>query len=159
MIKRKFTLIDFIIIIVVLVSLITLKSKFSTAKIASSSDDLSENILITFFIEETPDYTISPIKIGDMVKESVQNSSFGEVVEIITGESIYWKSDNDGNLVSSSREGYSSLYITMKTKGVISGSGVSVDKSVYYVGQTVSIYAGNSLLKDGRISEITSSNE
>jgi hypothetical protein len=42
----------------------------------------------------------------------------------------------------------------METMGTINNSGVSIDKSLYYVGQTLSLYAGNSYLKDGRISKI-----
>lgn len=157
MFKRKFTWIDFIIFLVILVSMVGLKGKFTTAKVVSPLDNKSKEILITFFIEETPDYTIDAINLGDPVKESIQNSNFGEIVEITPSDSIYWESDKEGKLISSPREGYSSLYITMKSSGTISGSGVSIDKSVYYVGQTVSLYAGNSIFKDGRISKIIQS--
>lgn len=156
MFKKKITWIDITIVLVVLVSIIGVGSKFSNAKVATPIGDSTGEIYLTFYIEETPDYVVDAISIGDQVTESVQNSNFGEVVEITPGPSIYWKPNDDGHLVGSSREGYSSLYLTMKTKGIISGSGVSVDKSVYYVGQTVTLYAGNSILKEGRISEATS---
>lgn len=151
--KRKFTWIDLIIVLVILVSVIGLKNKFTKANIATPTAS-KEKILITFYIEETPDFIIDAINIGDPVRESIQNSDFGKVVEINPGDSIYWESREDGQLVSSSREGYSSLYITMEGTGIINKGGVSIDKSVYYVGQTISIYAGNSLIKDGRISEV-----
>ncbi len=153
MFKKKITWIDITIILVVLVSILGMGSKFSTAKVAAPMDNSSQEIYISFYIEETPDYVIDGISIGSPVTESVQNANFGEVVEITPGSSVYWEPDDAGQLVGSSREGYSSLYLTMKAKGVISGSGISIDKSVYYVGQTVTIYAGNSVLKDGRISE------
>jgi hypothetical protein len=153
--KRKFTFIDFIIILVVAIGIIGISGKFETAKVAAPVGKSNEEIYITFYIEETPDFVIDAISIGDPVTESVQGSNFGEVVEIKPGPSIYWKENEDGHLVSSSREGYSSLYLKMKTNGIISGSGVSIDKSVYYVGQTVTLYAGNSILKDGRISDAT----
>lgn len=151
--KRKFTWIDLIIVLVVLVSVIGLKNKFAKANIAAPTAS-KEKILITFYIEETPDFVIDAINMGDPVRESIQNSDFGKVVEINSGDSIYWESREDGQLVPSSREGYSSLYITMEGTGIINKGGVSIDKSVYYVGQTISLYAGNSILKDGRISEI-----
>lgn len=152
--KRKFTIIDFVVVILLIISLIGLKSKFAKANIASPSSS-KEKILITFYIEETPDYIVDAIEMGNPVKESIQNSDFGKVVKINPSDSIYWESREDGQLVSSSREGYSSLYITMEGTGIINKNGVSIDKSVYYVGQTISIYAGNSLIKDGRISEVT----
>ncbi len=151
--KRKFTWIDLIIVLVILVSVIGLKNKFAKANVAAPTAS-KEKILITFYIEETPDFVIDAINTGDPVRESIQNSDFGKVVEINPGDSIYWESREDGQLVPSSREGYSSLYITMEGTGIINKGGVSIDKSVYYVGQTISLYAGNSILKDGRISEI-----
>jgi hypothetical protein len=42
----------------------------------------------------------------------------------------------------------------METVGTINNNGVTIDKSQYYVGQTLSLYAGKSYLKDGRISKI-----
>jgi ribosomal protein S19 len=42
----------------------------------------------------------------------------------------------------------------METMGTINNNGVTIDKSPYYVGQTISLYAGKSFLKDGRISKI-----
>ena len=153
MFRKKITWIDLTIFIVVLISVLGIGSKFSTAKVAAPVGNSSEEIYLTFYIEETPDYVVDAILLGAPVTESVQGSNFGEVVEITPGPSVYWEPSDAGQLVGSSREGYSSLYLTMKTKGVISGSGISIDKSVYYVGQTVTIYAGNSMLKDGRISE------
>lgn len=151
--KKRFTLIDLAIILVVVISILGISAKFETAKVAAPVGESSDEIYISFYIEATPDFTIDALSIGDPVTESVQGSNFGEIVEIKPGPSVYWSSDEEGNLVSSSREGYSSLYITMKTKGIISGSGISIDKSVYYVGETVTLYAGNCIFKDGRISD------
>lgn len=151
--KRKITWIDLSILLVVLISVFGLKNKFVKANIATPTTS-KEKILITFYIEETPDFVVDAINVDDPVRESIQNSDFGKVVEINSGDSIYWESRDDGQLVPSNREGYSSLYITMEGTGIINKGGVSIDKSVYYVGQTISLYAGNSILKDGRISEV-----
>ena len=154
MLKKKFTWIDIVIILIVIISVVGIGSKFTTAKVAQPLETSANDIYIPFYIEETPDYTIDALSISDPVTESVQNSNYGEIVEITPGPSIYWESDDFGQLKGSSREGYSSLYLRMKANGIISGSGASIDKSVYYVGQTVTIYAGNSVFKDGRISEL-----
>lgn len=151
--KRKLTWIDLTIVVVVIIGIIGYKNKIAKANVGTPATN-KEKILITFYIEEIPDFAIDAINIGDPVRESIQNAYFGEVVDINPDDSIYWESREDGQLVSSSREGYSSLYITMQGTGIINKDGVSIDKSVYYVGQTISLNAGNSLLKEGRISEI-----
>lgn len=152
MFKRKFTWIDFTIILFVVVGIIGMSYKFSKAKIAAPTA-VKDSILVTVYFEYTADSNIKPIKVGDPVREQIQNANFGRVVKKESGESIFWESRDDGQLVSSGRKGYSSLRITMETQGIINKDGVSLDKSVYYVGQTISLYAGNSLLSNGRISE------
>ena len=105
-------------------------------------------------MENVQDNIVKAIKTGDQVIEIVQNSSFGKVTEITTGDSIFWSSGDDGQLVSSSREGYSSLVLTMEAEGIIGKNGVTIGNSVYHVGLTVTLNVGKCTLKDGRISKI-----
>lgn len=153
--KRKFTFIDFAIILVILVSLFTLSRKFSKAKVSTPIATKSQNIQVSFFIEEVPEFAATAIEIGDPVKESIQSSNFGKVKDIIVSDSISWARDKDGNFVTTPREGYSSVVITMDASGLVSSNGVTIDRSIYYIGQTLTLYAGNSILQNGRISDIT----
>lgn len=158
MFKRKFTRIDFAIILLLIVGIIGISYKFSKAEIAAPATD-KEKLLITYYMENVPDSTLQSIKSGDPVRETVQSSDFGKVVEISSGESIFWRNREDGQFVSSPKEGYSSLYITMETQGIINKSGVSIDKSVYYVGDSISLYAGNAILEGGKISKVVKANK
>ncbi len=152
--KRKLTWIGIAIIIILVAAVAGTVYKFSIANIAAPAAN-KEKILITFYLESTSDSSITPIKAGDSVRETIQNSDFGKVIKIEPGPSIFWESASDGQLVSSSREGYSSLYLTMEAEGILSNTGISIDKSVYSVGMTVSLYAGNSMLNSGRISAVS----
>jgi len=153
MFKKRSTWIIIAIAAVVVISIAGLSGKFTKAKIGTQTA-AQEKILITFYMDNTPDSTIDAMKEGDPVRETVQNSSFGKIVSIERGESIFWATDDSGKFVASPRRGYSSLKLTMEALGTISDNGVSIDKSVYYVGQTISLYAGNSFLKEGRIAKI-----
>lgn len=154
MAKKKLTWIDIAIVLVIIVSIAGVSYKFAKSRV-NTPTVAKEKILISYYMEYAPDNAIEAIKVGSPVVESVQNSGFGKVKEIVTGDSIYWESGDDGHLTGSPREGFSSLILTMETEGVINKNGVAIDKSLYYVGQTISIYAGGSSLKDGRISKIT----
>ncbi|MGI6668376.1 MAG: DUF4330 family protein [Acetivibrionales bacterium] len=153
MAKRKFTWIDLVIIIILLVCIAGTVYKFSKASVAAPVTP-KEKILVSFYMENVQDNIVKAIKTGDPVIESVQNSSFGKVTEITTGDSIFWSSGDDGQLVSSSREGYSSLVLTMEAEGIIGKNGVTIGNSVYHVGLTVTLNVGKCTLKDGRISKI-----
>jgi hypothetical protein len=156
--KHKFTWIDLLIIIVVLVTVFSVKPKFDKANVVANQVQEKE-IELSFYIESVPETVLNGIHVGSPVRESVQGSSFGKVTKIEKGPSIVFASDESGNVVASEKEGYISLKLTMKTTGELKPNGISLDKSVYYVGQTVTLYAGNSILKDGRISYVNVLNE
>ncbi len=153
MFRKKSTWITIALVLIVVIGIAGISGKFSKARVGAQAT-AQEKIIISFYMENTPDCTIDSIKEGDIVKETIQGSNFGKVIELHRDESIFWGADEAGIFVSSPREGYSSLTITMEGTGIISSSGVSIDKSVYYVGQTLSLYAGNSYLAGGRISKI-----
>jgi hypothetical protein len=158
MLKKRSFWITIAAIVIVIVGIAGVSGKFAKAKVGAPAS-AKDKLIITFYLEGTPDSTIDAIKIGDPVRETIQGSSFGKVTAVERGESIFWANDETGIMVSSPREGYSSLTLTMEATGTITNNGVSVDKSVYYVGQTISLYAGNSYLKDGRISGIKKADE
>ncbi len=153
MFRKKSTWIAIAIIAIAAIGVIGISGKFAKAKVGTPAA-AQEKLIVTFYLENTPDSTIDAIKGGDPVRETVQNSNFGKVIGIERGESIFWAARDSGEFVASPREGYSSLSLTMETMGTVNTNGVSIDKSLYYVGQTLSLYAGNSFLKDGRISKI-----
>lgn len=156
--KHKFTWIDLLIIIVIVIAAVSVKSKFEKANVVTSEVQ-KKDIEISFYIEAVPETVLNGIHIDSPVKESIQGSSFGKVTKIEKGPSVVFASDDSGNVVASEKEGYISLTLTMKASGELNPNGISLDKSVYYVGQTITLYAGNSILKDGRISYVNILNE
>lgn len=152
--KRKFTFIDLAIILIILASIFTVSRKFSKAKVSTPLATKPNKIQVSFFIEEIPDFAAKAIEVGSPVRESIQNASFGTVSDIAIDESISWARGEDGSFVATSREGYSSLILTMDANGILGNNGVTIDKSVYYIGQTLTLYAGNSILQSGRISDV-----
>lgn len=152
--KRRFTVIDLVIILLLIVTIVGVGRKFTKAKVSTPFVAKMDRIEISFFMEEIPDYAANAIELGAPVKESIQNSSFGKVSDIVIEDSVSWSRSEDGNFVPSTKEGYASLYITMVGEGMIGSNGVTIDKSVYYIGQTLTLYAGNSILQNGRIADI-----
>jgi hypothetical protein len=153
MFRKKSTWIIIAIALIVIIGVAGISGKFAKARVGAPAA-AQDKLIVTFYLESTPDATIDAIKVGDPVKETVQNSNFGKITDIQRGESIFWANKDSGEFVASPREGYSSLSLTMETMGTINNNGVTIDKSPYYVGQTLSLYAGKSYLKDGRISKI-----
>jgi len=151
----KISIIDILIILVVIIAVAGIGYKFTRPNVGNSVFTKQEDIQIKFQLDEVQDFIVNAIKVGDPVRESVQNASFGKVSDIKTGDAIIWLTTEDGRNVKVSREGYYSVEITMDAKGMKDNLGVVIDKANYYVGQTITLYVGNAALYSGRITEIT----
>lgn len=152
--KRKFNFIDVLILLIILSVVVFGFRKFKNSSTPGPTNNNSQKIKITYYIEEIPDYVAENIQVGDPVKEKIQSSNFGTIVDKKVDDSVSWAKRDDGQFFRSSREGYNSLTITTEATGSLTQSGANIDKSVYYIGQTVAIFAGNSMLETGRISGI-----
>ncbi len=152
--KKKFNFIDILILIVLVAGLFFGFRKLKSSKPAATEGSSSQKILISYYIEEVPDFVAQSIEKGDLVKEEVQSSSFGSVVDKSVDKSVFWARDNEGNLFKSSKEGYKSMTLTMEAEGLIGQQGVTIDKASYYLGQTASLFVGKTRLENGRISDI-----
>jgi len=152
--KRKLNIIDYLIIILIVCIGIFSVNKLRSKDIASGSGDKSKEIEIVYYIEEVPEYVAKTVEKDDPVKEKIQGSNLGNVTDVKVEDSVSWARDRDGNLVQSSKEGYNSMTIKIKGNGLVDKNGAMIDKSNYYVGQTVAVFVGNAYLETGRIAEI-----
>jgi hypothetical protein len=151
---RKIGVIDILIILFILTAVIGAGYKYKKDKAATPHAVKTEDVVIVYYSEEVPESAAKAVKIGDPVREALQNASFGNVTAVEVDNSVSWARNHKGELVKSTREGYSSITVTINGKGVIGNNGVTLDKSVYYIGQTITLYVGNSSFSNGRISEI-----
>lgn len=141
----KISVIDILIVVLFIGAIL-----FSLNKIGlfSPKDALVTNndkIEIIFYQEEINTFTANNVNIGDPATESLQNSSFGNVTEVKIEDSVSWGADEDGKQVSTSKEGYSSVYISLESSGIIGDNSVILGGSNYYIGETITLRVGNSI--------------
>lgn len=140
----KISIIDIMIVVILMAAIAGVGYKFSKSGTIGSSAK-ADDLEIVFYAEEVPDYAAQAIKIGDIVKDGVQNSTFGRVKDIKIGDSVSWAQAENGEWFPSTKKGYVSIYITAEGKGIFEDSGVSIDSSDYFIGLTIDrLRAGNS---------------
>ncbi|WMM23736.1 DUF4330 domain-containing protein [Tissierella sp. MB52-C2] len=141
----KISIIDivFVLIGLFLGALVLFKLGF----ISSNQGSIVNNnkVEIVFYQEEVNNFSSDNVHIGDPASEALQNASFGNVTDIKIGESVSWDSTVEGKQFSASREGYSSIYISMEAYGTLGSNGINLGGSTYYIGQTITLRAGNSV--------------
>lgn len=139
-----FNVLDLIIIAVVIVAIV-----FAGIKIASNrstvvtSNEVQKETYIEFYVEEVNDFITKHIKEGDLVKDALQSIDLGTVTEVTYGDAKGFEPDSNGRIVTSSKEGYVSAKVRVKTNGYISNSGMVINSYNYYVNKSMEIRVGN----------------
>jgi len=149
----KINVIDLAVVIVILLAAagfaLRTMGKSPVRPLAAGTEDIQ----IEFYQEEAPEFAARAVKIGSPAREARQNADFGRVADIKIDKSVSWVDSDKGAYVKSTKPGYCSVRITMDAKGSFGATGVTIDNSVYYVGNTINLYAGNAVFY-GWISDI-----
>lgn len=138
-----FNILDLVIIGVVLIAVI-----FAAVKIMSNKGEVvvessSKECYVEFFVEEVQDFIQGHIKEGDLVKDALQSNVLGTVTKVEYGDSIDFNPNRDGVLVSSSKEGYVSCRVEIKTNGQMTNSGLSINSYNYYINKSMEVRFGD----------------
>lgn len=150
---KKFNIIDVVIGIILVALFVFALNKLGIIGVKDIVDDEQSKVEIIFFQEEVNDFTAENVKIGDPASESLLNANFGNVTEKNIGPSISYGKDKFGNQTTSTKEGYSSIYITLTANGKVGDNGIVIDGSTYYIGQVINLKVGSSIFY-GRIDAV-----
>ena len=146
----KFNIIDAVIGIIIVVAFVFALNRLGIIGVENIVENEQSKIEIIFFQEEVNDFTAENVKIDDPASEPLLNASFGTVTDKSVGPSISYGKDKFGNQTTSTKEGYSSIYITLTANGKVGDNGITIDGSTYYVGQVINLRVGSSIFY-GRI--------
>ena len=100
-------------------------------------------VYITFFNPALHDFTVHAVEVGRAVIDDVNETFLGTVVGVEIGDSINFMPNIYGNEVASTMDGFSSIHITSRVYGRMSGGAVVLGGNVYGVGSEVIIWAGH----------------
>ena len=149
----KFNLVDLAFLLIVAIAIAGVGYKYKKSKTATPFVK-ANTIVMEFYQEEVPDYVVKAIKAGDLAGDFERNTVFGKVTDIKIDKSKSYGQNSDGQIVLSSKEGFSSVTIRVEGSGIINSTGgVSIGSIDYFIGRTIIIKAGNSVFQ-GRMSDI-----
>lgn len=140
----KVSIIDILIVVVLLAGLAFAAKFLGVFPAEQTAATGTEKIRITLYQEEVNTFTVENLKLNDPVTESMKNIDFGKVVDIKSDKSVSWGIDMDGKQVKSTKDGYSSVFITVEASGTVSRGGFTVNGTGYFIGQLQTFRAGTS---------------
>lgn len=136
----KINIIDLLLILVVVLAVAFFGIKMMDDGGAAVST--GEGVRMEFYAEEVSDFVVENIKIGDTLTDDTGNINLGKIVDIEVGPSQSYSTNEKGEWVLSSREGFSSLRIVGEGSGRLYDHGVIVSGSKYGVGHSFTLRAG-----------------
>lgn len=136
----KINLIDLILVLIIIAAVV-----FAAMKVVSNRNKSSElsPVRITFYAEEVPDYVTAALKEGTSVLDSTENVTIGTVESFKVGDPIGYATDTNGQVQEVQRTGYKSATITVLAKAQLGEHGATIDKTLYAIGHSLTIYAGD----------------
>ena len=153
----KVSIIDILIVLVVVAAVAGVGYKMTKSS-ASPFTAKEDNVIVTFYSEESPDYAVKVAKVGDSVKDFDKGSVFGKVKEEIKIDKALSFSDfteyENGQWVVGSKPGYCSYYMKVEGTAVANPDGsFSFSNENYYVGRSLTMKVGGAVFT-GRIYSI-----
>ncbi len=136
----KINIIDLLLILVVVLAVVFFGMKMMDDGGATVSN--GDGVRMEFYAEEVSDFVVESIKIGDTLTDDTGNINLGKIVDIEVGPSQSYSTNEKGEWVLSSKEGFSSLRIVGEGNGRMYDHGVIVSGSKYGIGHSFTLRAG-----------------
>ncbi|MDY3302940.1 MAG: DUF4330 domain-containing protein [Clostridia bacterium] len=153
--KKKFNIIDFIVIVAIIAVLVFVGIKLKGV-ITEKTEDANSTVKyrLTFYTDESTYFSLKRIENGDPVCDESNNYNMGNVTRTdIKDESEGTLETADGKYVVAPKPGYGSGYITFEGIGKLYDHGAKFEDGLYSVGQTITLRVGDSKVY-GRIYDI-----
>ncbi len=136
----KLNIVDLLIVIILAAALAFLGFKL----LGPESDAANtQDVTLTLYCEDTPDFVAEQLLAGSSVWDSTAGVTLGTLAEWRVGDSKSYVTDANDNVVELTREEYCSLTLTVQASGVVSEHGVTIGGTLYGVGHSMTVYAGD----------------
>ena len=152
--KCKFNLIDAIVVLVLIAALCFAGYKLFIEP--NSEQNIAQTTYeVSYFCEEVPTFAAEAMFEGDPVSDEYKDVPLGKVTSVSIAPSTSYVGNAQGDIVTSSREGYNSVKLT--TEVTVSGEpyqhGIQIGSSKYGVGHSITLRVGKAKIF-GRVSGI-----
>ena len=137
-VKKRFTLLDAVIILVVIAALAFVAYKM----MPTGSTAAYEDVTLSFYAPDVPDYVAEQLYVGAPVVDADRNVYLGKVVDIQIEDSVFWSANDEGIQTVSPMDDYRAVSITTRVSGEASAYGIRLSSVEYSVGHTLAIRAG-----------------
>lgn len=142
--KRKFNIVDYVIIFIVILG-VAGGIYFVKKKNVGSSENVPENdITLSFHVPDIEKEVLLPVKVDDRASDNRKKTDLGVVKSIELIESLAFAVGADGRSHRYTKPNYSGAKIDLKLKGRVGNDGIYIGRYKYYIGDKIVLNVGKS---------------
>ena len=141
----KINLLDLLIVVVLIGIGLVVFYKMNNSKVINPFIQ-KDKVQTVFYMEEIWENVAASIKEGEVVIDRVSGAVFGKVKSIDVFPSISFGTNIDGQLVTTTKQGYRGMRIIVEGEGVFSESRVVFGNNDFYINKSIEIRVGNTAL-------------
>lgn len=137
----KVNLVDLVIILILVAAVVFVAVKFFGPESTAAN---TEKVIISFYNDDCPNYVAEALTEGDVVWDSSSNVTIGAVKDWSSTPADTYILDANSDPISIPADGYCYLTLNCLADGVIGEHGVTIGGTLYGIGHTLTLYAGES---------------
>jgi len=122
-----------IILVVALIGGVGYKYIYVNPNVALNESDIE----VKLWVEDVRQVTVDVINVGDRVREYDSNLLFGEIIDKEVIPHYEPTETADGRIVNALVEGKYDIYITLKSRGIVSDNAISIASKEVRIGGTI----------------------
>lgn len=92
---------------------------------------------VKLWVEDVRQVTVDVINVGDIIREYDSNQIFGEVVDKQVTQHYEPVETADGRIVNAPVEGKYDVYLTLKSRGIVTDNAISIGSKEVRMGGTI----------------------
>lgn len=142
--KAKFNIVDILVILVLLAGAVFLGVRmFGGEEPAVISDPTIGNTYrVTFHAEAIRSEVTDTLVLGSKSENASRNMDLGTLVDFTVEDAIIYTTDSEGNVVKTTKEGYSSVTLVCELTGIDQSTGLQVGQFMLNVGHGMGVRCG-----------------
>ena len=142
--KVKFNIVDILVILVLIAGVVFLGVRmFGGEEPAVAADPTAGSTYrVTFHAESIRSEVTDTLVLGSKAENASRNMDLGHLVDFTVEDAIVYTTDSKGNLIKTTKEGYSSVTLVCEVTGIDQSTGLQVGQFMLNVGHGMGVRCG-----------------
>ena len=142
--KAKFNIVDIIVILILVagIAFVGVRMFGGEEPAVDANAGAGSTYHVTFHAECVREDVANTLVLGSKSENASRNMDLGHLVDFTVEDAIIYTTDSEGNVVKTTKEGYSSVTLVCELTGIDQSTGLQVGQFMLNVGHGMGVRCG-----------------